>query len=446
MVEGSGRQPLGILPHGAFKQIAGGARFDTYRRDPRMRVADENAFSEMQAHIDKLYAGVDAVHSFEDASGHIFDCIPIEQQPSLRGHGGALPQPPDLRPVLQGKAAVQSTPVAMAAAPHIRLDRHGNRMQAPAGTIPMRRVTLDEMCRFRDLRHFLRKHPSISAAASDAAGKTGSPGQTSPLQAHDADMRTQPSTPDPDSGKNHRYAYTHQTVDNIGGNSSLAVYAPPIDTNQIFSLSQHWYTSGAGTGHQTLEVGWQVYPEKYGHALPVLFIFWTADNYASTGAYNLDAPGFVQTNGAWTIGGALSPASTQGGQQMEIEAAVYLYNGNWWLYMGGLAAENTIGYYPTSIYNGGAMATKATSVLFGGETVCRTVSWPAMGSGANASAGWQQAAYQRNIFYFPPGGGAQWTTLTPEQPSPACYTLALAKAAAPWGVYFFYGGPGGGDC
>jgi hypothetical protein len=115
--------------------------------------------------------------------------------------------------------------------------------------------------------------------------------------------------------------------------------------------------------------------------------------------------------------------------------------------MGGLAAANTIGYYPTSLYSGGQMASNATSILYGGETVCRSVSWPPMGSGLFSAWGWQQSAYQRNIFYFPPGGGSQWANLTPEQPSPACYTMSLEpQAAAPWGVYFFYGGPGGGNC
>ena len=32
-------------------------------------------------------------------------------------------------------------------------------MQCPAGTIPMRRVTLDDMSRFEDLRGFFRKTP-----------------------------------------------------------------------------------------------------------------------------------------------------------------------------------------------------------------------------------------------------------------------------------------------
>jgi hypothetical protein len=313
-----------------------------------------------------------------------------------------------------------------------RIDRHGNAMKAPEGTIPIRRLTLDELTRFRNLQEFFQKQP-IPRTTATSGPVTG------------IVEEGEPTTPSADVAQNHRYAYTIQTVDNIGAHNSISVYAPAINSDQIFSLAQHWYAAGSGAGHQTLEVGWQVYPQKYGHSLPVLFIYYTPDNYA-TGAYNLDAPAFVQTNSAWTIGGALSPVSTAGGQQMEIEITVYLHQGNWWIYLGGVQSSNAVGYYPTSIYNGGAMATKATEVLFGGETVTSQVSWPGMGSGSFANGGWQQSAYQRNIYYFPPTGGAQWANLTAQQPSAPCYTLNLASAAAPWGVYFFFGGPGGGNC
>ena len=414
------QHPLGILPLDAHLELAATARYDRYRLDPRAQVRNEKAFAEMKAHLNDLYQGVNPVHSFEDPAGAVVDCVPIERQPSLRRHRGAIPVAPDLRPLLQGQPA-EPISVALEQVPEeLRIDRHGNRMQAPPGTIPMRRVTLDELARFEDLRSFFRKQPG-------------------PVQVG-------PSAPDADVSKNHRYAYTQQAVDTVGAHSALALYAPSIDSNQVFSLSQHWYAGGSGTGHQTLELGWQVFPGKYGHASPVFFIYWTADNYGSTGAYNLDQPGFVQTNSSVTIGGALSPVSVQGRQQMEVEVAVYLFNGNWWLYFGGITAANAIGYYPTSLYSGGQMASNATEILFGGETVTRAVSWPGMGSGAFASAGWQQAAYQRDIYYYPPGGGSQWTSLTPFQPSPGCYTLDLGSAPSPWGVYFFYGGSGGGDC
>ncbi|HEX6444005.1 MAG TPA: neprosin family prolyl endopeptidase [Streptosporangiales bacterium] len=410
--------PLGILPHDAFRTMVRNTTLNQLRDDPRVRVANRTVFDAMKAHLLDLYADMQVEHSFEDVAGQVIDCVPVEEQPSLRGRQPK--SPPDLRPVLRGHDPAPTRSVPRVPVDERRRDRHGNVMAAPEGTIPVRRLTLADLTRSRTLDEFFRKAP----------GPTSEP----------------PSTPDPDTSKNHRYAYTHQTVDAIGGHSSLALYSPAIDSDQVFSLAQHWYTGGSGDAHQTVEVGWQVFPDHYGHAHPALFVYWTADNYQTTGAYNLDKPGFVQTSNTWTLGGALSPVSTRGGQQFEIEVTTYLFDGDWWIYIGGSAPENAVGYYPGSLYDGGQLTTNATEILYGGETVCKAVSWPDMGSGAFAAAGWQQAAYQRNIYYYPPVGGAQWTKLTPEEPSPACYTLDLESAAAPWGIYFFYGGSGGGNC
>ncbi|MGH3496284.1 MAG: neprosin family prolyl endopeptidase [Nocardioidaceae bacterium] len=412
--------PLGILPHDSFKALVGSATLNRYRGDPRVRVTSRANFDEMKNHIVSLYDGVDAEHSYEDPSGRVVDCIPIEQQPSLRGRPGPNAAPPDLTPVLQGQPPAQTAQLPLTPGEDRRRDRHGNPMSAPAGTIPMRRVTIEDVSRFASLSDFLLKQPGT--------------------------FDTAPSVPGPDVGSNHRYAYTEQTADNLGGHNSLAVYAPAVNADQVFSLAQHWYSGGDGDQHQTIEVGWQVYPAKYGHANPVIFTFWTSDNYKTTGAYNLDAPGFVQTNNNWTLGGTLSPVSVQGGQQMEIEVTVYLFAGNWWIYLGGITAADAVGYYPTALYGAGQLASNAQVLKFGGETVCQAVAWPGMGSGAFPADGWQHAAYQRNIYYFPKAGGAAWAGLTPEQPSPDCYKLSLASAAAPWGIYFFYGGTGGGNC
>jgi hypothetical protein len=414
-------EPLGILPHADFKALLETVKFAEVKDDPRTRAPGRAAFDSMRAHLVELYAGVEAEQSFEDPAGRVVDCIPIEQQPSVRESGRPIAIPPDIRPVVDGGDPIPGSALPLAPLDFGRRDRHGNRAFVPPGTIPVHRVTLADLARFESVDDFVRKEPGPTTE--------------------------KPSAPDADTKKNHRYAYTIQNVDNIGAHNSMAVYSPAIDADQVFSLAQHWYSGGDGDAHQTLEVGWQVYPAKYGHAQPVLFIFWTADNYKTTGAYNLDKPGFVQTNNAWTIGGALSPVSTKGGQQMEIEVTTYLFEGNWWIYVGGGSASDALGYYPTSLYNGGQMASKALNVLFGGETVCKgSGTWPDMGSGEFASAGWQQAAYQRNIYYYPPGGGAQWTNLDVQQPSPACYTLTKGAAAAPWGIYFFFGGSGGGNC
>jgi hypothetical protein len=44
----------------------------------------------------------------------------------------------------------------------------------------------------------------------------------------------------------------------------------------------------------------------YGNTKPCLFVYWTADDYHSTGCYNLSCTAFVQTNKNWAFGGALS--------------------------------------------------------------------------------------------------------------------------------------------
>lgn len=437
--------PLGILPHRAFVDSVEASDFDQYQRDPRTRVRNSAAFARMQEHIVSLNSGVDAVHSFEDSAGHPFDCIPVAQQPSLKGGSGRLPNPPDLTPVLRGGDPVAVSNPWQPPIGRPTLDRHGNARQAPPGTIPIRRITLDQVVRFHDLDDFFRKYPTGTVGRGRRpAGQRSRKGRSS-KESSGPNPSAKPSVPDPNPDNNHRYAYADQTIDNLGAHAALALYAPLVNSDQVFSLAQHWYSGGTGAAHQTVELGWQVYPDMYGHASPVLFVFWTPDNYVS-GAYNLAKPGFVQTNGNWAMGSALSPTSVVGGQQWEMDLAVYLFQGNWWIYSGGTAASDTIGYYPTSLFGNGQMASKATDVVFGGETVTKQVSWPAMGSGGFASAGWQQAAYQRQIYLFPTAGGAQWAGLTEVNPSASCYTLVKGMAAQPWGAYFFYGGPGGGNC
>ena len=291
----------------------------------------------------------------------------------------------------------------------------------------MRRVTLDELTRFESVDRFLRKDPQ---------------GGGHPPMAPSAAMALRIRFEPPGVGATHRWAHAFQNVANIGGHDFINVWDPPMGANQIFSLSQHWYVGGSGSSLQTAEVGWQVYPQKYGSTKPVFFIYYTADNYNKTGCYNLDCSAFVQTAHWWTIGGTLGPTSVYGGAQYEIQVAFYLYHGNWWLYVQGTDAAHAIGYYPTSIYKGGALASQAAEIDYGGEVV-GTTSFPQMGSGHFASEGWTKACYQRDIYYFPPAGGALYANLNPSQSWPKCYTVQKVNYAAPWNDTIYYGGPGG---
>jgi len=490
--------PEGIQPFQEFLDELHAAGPEQHIGVRGSRIAHEDAFSEIRAHLLQHYQGAEAQHSFADENGSVFDCIPVSQQPALRHSREPVPTAPDL-PRAPSRAVATDQRQAMRVQPlhPDRRDQHGNRMHAPDGTIPMRRLTIENLARFETLHQFFRKSPFGSALPPQASGAElgeasrgaalggvnlrgadlrGADLRGADLRGADlrgADLRgtdlrgtdlrgaalgdadlagnglsaapLAPSPVPPEIAATHRYAHSAQNVDNRGGHSYLNIWDPPIGANQIFSLSQHWYSGGIGAGLQTAEVGWQVYPQMYGNTKPVLFIYWTADAYQSTGCYNLTCSAFVQTNNAWPLGGAFSSWSTAGGQQYEIELAYFLSDGRWWLYINGEAGSDAIGYYPVSIYRNGALASGASGIDYGGEVVGST-SWPPMGSGAFANTGWQHAAYQKDIRYYLPGGGTTNASLIGSATSPQCYTQTFDSYNPPWNATLFFGGPGGSNC
>jgi hypothetical protein len=112
-----------------------------------------------------------------------------------------------------------------------------------------------------------------------------------------------------------------------------------------------------------------------------------------------------------------------------------------------------VGYYPTSIYKGGQLATNSGLIEYGGEVARKTGDvWPQMGSGAQATAGWQYAAYQNTIFYIPKDvddGVGVWASLTTiDEALASCFTIdyVSANSGSTWGTYIFFGGPGASTC
>jgi hypothetical protein len=392
---------------------------------PEVKVKDEASFEEMRQHILSLYSGITIKHSFVLNSSH-FDCVPIEQQPGVKALGGkSIASAP---PESLAKPAAGSDDDGDQAAPASQLavkqaDEFGNAVSCEAGSIPMRRITLEEMTQFSTLREFFQKGP----------GGAGRPSLVRPEEA--------PQSPT----QGHKYSITQQYVNNLGGNSNLNLWNPYVNTSwgEIFSLSQEWYVGGSGNATQTAEVGWQNFPAKYGNEEARLFIYWTADYYNQTGCYNLECGAFVQVSNSAPLGGGFSSYSSYGGSQYEVSATYYLYQGNWWLAIQG----NWIGYYPGSIYRGGQLSRYADLIQFGTEGVGATV-WPGEGSGYWATAGFGHAAYQRNLYYFNLSGGTTWDSLSRFDPSPSCYSTSgpFYSTASKWGSYFYEGGPGGPGC
>jgi hypothetical protein len=378
-------EPTGFPSLKVFVGSIQSAKFSDYSSKVASMVAHEAAFAEMKAHILNLYDKTEVQHSFVDESGAVFDCIPIEQQLSLRGSTGAIPKAPDLPKVMAGGGPQDERKDAVIASPlgPDRKDRHGNVMQCPLGTVPIRRVTLEDLTRFGTLQDFFQKGPR-------GAGR--------PPRA--IEPATVPAT--------HRWAHAYQSVNNGGGHSYLNLWAPSMGANQIFSLSQHWYVGGSGANLQTLECGWQVYPAMYGDTKPHLFTYWTADNYNKTGCYNVTCSAFVQIGSSFAPGMVLGPTSVSGGSQYIIELAYWHTGGRWWLYFNGTAGGNVIGYYPDTLYKGGALASQASEIDYGGEVVGTTSfprAWPPQGAGKFFAA---SSSTRTQSLPRPLDGGVNW--------------------------------------
>ena len=379
-------------------------------------VAGPDEFERMRSHILAHYDGIQVPHSYVNAAGQVIDCVPIDRQPSLRRPDGAwekIAPPPARHPTAAADRAVPKGGPPVAA-------QDGCRHECPAGTIPLLRITLETMSRFGSVENFFRKTPPLAQNASPPA-LIGT----------------------------HRWANANQIVNNYGGSTILNIWQP-VPTDGNFSLSQCWYVGTSGAVNdpnlQTVEAGWQVWPSKYGTNAPCLFIYWTADNYGVTGAYNLDQTGFVQTDATWTLGGALPNVSTPGGTQYEIQIEWLrdLATGNWYLYVGTPPnAPTAVGYYPQSLFNNGYLASNATAVAFGGEVTGDTSGQ--MGSGQNAEAGNGQAAYQRMISFIALDGTSTWATLTVFQSVFPNYTVAISNATAASDpnleTIIYFGGP-----
>jgi hypothetical protein len=416
--------PTTFVPFNDFVQNVKDADTNSFLARPVAKVNDSAAFEEMRQHILSLYADVDVKHSYV-LDSQTFDCIPVEQQPSLRALGltkAATPPPAAATPNSPqgpGGTSTKSTRISQIPA-GATTDGFGNSLGCETNTIPMRRVTLEELSHFKTLADFFQKGPNGAGHAPNAAKEIA------------------PSI------YAHKYSFTYQNVYNHGASTNINLWRPYVYTgsNEIFSLAQSWVVGTTWGTTQTAETGWQNYPAKYGSENPALFIYWTADGYNATGCYNLDCAAFVQTSSSLHLGAGFSSYSVYGGAQYEIQLQYYLYQGNWWLRVGG----NWVGYYPGSIYRGGELTYYSNLLEFGSESVGTTV-WPAEGSGLWAADGWTWAGYQRLIYYSNTSNTSIWTGLTAAVPSPACYTIAGPYwGGSSWGEYFYFGGPGGTQC
>ena len=181
------------------------AKPEQYVSNKKAKFATEDTFSEMKNYLLEYYKGVEVTHSFVDENGVVFDCIPIEKQQVIRPLGKSVSKAPDL-PEIKDKTDSKdnkSNPYREASEQSKTKDKFGNEIVCPSGTIPIRRITLNELTRFESLRQFFQKSPVGAGRHSKVEGLTESK-----------------------AAATHKYAYSYQNVESLGGHSFFKYLGP----------------------------------------------------------------------------------------------------------------------------------------------------------------------------------------------------------------------------
>ncbi|GAB4850426.1 hypothetical protein Ancab_029730 [Ancistrocladus abbreviatus] len=170
-----------------------------------------------------------------------------------------------------------------------------------------------------------------------------------------------------------------------------------------------------------------------------------ADDYKTTGCYDLECPGWIQTSPIYSPGMPLQ-SSIYDGQQYELDINIEREQstGNWWLSLWG----TSIGYWPPSIFNGGLLTNGADTLSWGGEIYDSSGigfhTLTQMGSGHFSHEGNKKACYVRNIVYTGPDEKL-YTPLQSQLKAFAsawhCYDYQFQQHGYDE-LYFYHGGPG----
>ncbi|XP_022714533.1 uncharacterized protein LOC111274162 [Durio zibethinus] len=246
-----------------------------------------------------------------------------------------------------------------------------------------------------------------------------------------------------DPPKNHEYAQVSVDDGNYFGVSAWLNVWNPATFDTEFSLAQIWVVSGREYSVlNTVEAGWITNSDQNQTRL---FIYWTSDGYEKTGCYNLECPGFVQTNNKVVLGSLLEPVSTYGGTQFDINIFIHKdkQSGNWWLRI----QQIDVGYWPGSIFT--TLSDRADRLSWGGEIVNLQSQGhhtsTQMGSGHFPSEGFNKASYIRNLRHMDESGSIKDAeSVVPYVTRPECYDLQMGDMKN-FGTHFLFGGPGYSD-
>ncbi|KAL2317273.1 hypothetical protein Fmac_031149 [Flemingia macrophylla] len=223
------------------------------------------------------------VKSIHTEFGYIVDCININKQP-------AFDHPLLKNHKLQRKPSVQNsfrkTKLKNSRAESI-FGFH--KVQCPTGTVPIRRVTKEEVYLVRECGPF------------------------------------------------------------YGATGSTSVYKPRLNRKDQSTSSHLRIQNGPVQAADELTFGWHVAPQLYGgDEGPHVFAFW-GNILKKTGCCNILCPGFVQTHKGFYLGGRLKNISIYGGPMFESDISIFqdIKTKNWWISI----QHQNIGYFPATLFS-----------------------------------------------------------------------------------------------
>ncbi|KAF8023247.1 hypothetical protein BT93_F0678 [Corymbia citriodora subsp. variegata] len=328
-----------------------------------------------------------AVKSIQSADGDIIDCVDVHKQP-------AFDHPALKNHVIQMKPSIELPSETKATKNEYSKPAISQTWQksgsCPKGTIPIRRI---------------RRQDLLRASSPERFGKMYHPHS----QEHEANSTlnenvrnvvingTQVSLPiakDRSQAVLYTAGYSY-----IGASGDINVWNPNLDLPDDFTTAQIWLLSGPGDKYESIEAGWMVNPKLYGDKQTRLFTHWTVDGSVSTGCFDLTCSGFVQTNSEVALGSAVSPVSSDGGEQYQISVGIFMdpNTSNWWL---KLTNNLVVGYFPGSLFF--YLKQNAIMVNWGGQVYSTMVkktphTRTAMGSGKYSEELHGSACYIKQV-------------------------------------------------
>ncbi|ESQ32130.1 hypothetical protein EUTSA_v10005563mg [Eutrema salsugineum] len=367
-----------------------------------------------------------ALKTIKSEDGDIIDCIDVYKQhafdhPALRDHK------------IQMKPSVEfgtkkTTNPNNGTSEQITSQIWSKSGNCPTGTIPVRRVSREDISRASSPSHFGRKTPHVYRF----------------LDQHKANFNLTSAENKPRPKDRSEAILLALGFNYVGAQSDINVWNPPRVQPHDYSSAQIWLLSGLSDKLESIEAGWVVNPGVFGDSRTRLFTYWTKDSYATTGCINLLCSGFVQTSTKYALGAAIEPVSSTSHKQYYITISMFLdpNSGNWWLHCG----NNVIGYWPGKLFS--YLQHSATAVQWGGEVYSVNVrkkphTRTSMGSGAFASNRYAEACFHTNIrikdyslqIKYP-----QYLSQYADEYN--CYSTRLSRRTYKSEPFFFFGGPG----